>query len=89
MTAAELAALPEPELWAYLRAELGLTQAQIADGLSLPPAAQVIWLEGMSGLDFTKPGTPAWQVFLDALPIVGEILGLASGARTMAKVVGA
>jgi hypothetical protein len=88
VTAEQLQALSPEALSAYLKSAYGLTPEQVVDACNLPtPEARRVWLDGMSGLDWTKPGTPAWQVLLDELPVIGTILGVATGAAQLGAAV--
>jgi len=67
------------EAWAALSRETNLSQKEWLDILALPEPDMRRVLATYKDADWTKPGTSAWKAVLAALPILGQVVGIASG----------
>lgn len=72
--------LDPDEVWAEMKRLTDLSQSDWADLLSLPTPALLAALETYRHMDWCSPKTSFGQRVLELLPIVGEILGVVSGA---------
>jgi hypothetical protein len=68
------------EAWVILTRETGLSRREWRDILSLPKPMIRQTLQTYKDANWTRPGTPAWKLVLQALPIVGQAMGLFDGA---------
>ena len=74
------------EAWATLTRETTLSRQEWTDLLSLPEPALRKALATYAHADWTRPGTSAWTRVLQALPVIGQTLGIVSGVTMLVNI---